>query len=100
MPSFRQLCSAALLTAACFIPCNAAAQSAGNSGSIMGTVTDPSDAVIPNATVKISNPVSGFDRSTQTDSSGKFEFTNIPFHPYHLQVQAEGFAPYAQDVEP
>ena len=75
-------------------------QSAGNSGSINGTVVDSTGAVVPNATVEIRNPVSGFDRSTTTDNSGKFEFTNIPFNPYHLTATAPGFAAYAQDVEP
>jgi hypothetical protein len=78
----------------------ALAQSAGNSGSINGTVVDPTGAVVPNATVEIRNPVSGFDRSTITDSSGRFAFTNIPFNNYHLTVTAENFAPTAQDVEP
>jgi hypothetical protein len=55
---------------------------------------------VPNARVEIRNSVSGFDRSTVTDSAGKFEFTNIPFNPYHLTVLAAGFASYAQDVEP
>ena len=76
------------------------AQSVGNSGSINGSVVDPTGAVVPNATVTIHNPVSGFDRSTVTDSSGKFNFTNIPFNPYHLTITAEGFSSYAQDVEP
>jgi Carboxypeptidase regulatory-like domain/TonB-dependent Receptor Plug Domain len=76
------------------------AQSIGNSGSINGTVLDSSGAVVPKAQVEIHNPVSGFDRSTASDSSGKFEFTNIPFNPYHLTVKAEGFASYSQDVEP
>jgi len=78
----------------------AAAQSAGNSGSINGTVADPTGAVVPNANVEIRNPVSGFDRSTVTDSLGKFQFTNIPFNPYHLTVTATGFSAYVQDVEP
>src|SRR4029077_7305856 len=76
------------------------AQSAGNSGSINGTVVDPTGAVVPNANVEIRNPVSGFDRSTTTDSLGKFQFTNIPFNPYHLSIAAPGFSGYAQDVEP
>ena len=76
------------------------AQSAGNSGSISGTVVDPTGAVVSNAKVEIRNPVSGFDRSTTADGSGKFELTNIPFNPYHLTVTAAGFASYAQDVEP
>jgi hypothetical protein len=78
----------------------ALAQSAGNSGSINGTVLDPTGAVVPNATIEIHNPVSGFDRSTITDASGKFAFTNIPFNNYHLKVTAGGFATYVQDVEP
>src|ERR1700751_4755166 len=79
---------------------HASAQSVGNSGSINGTVVDPTGAVVAKATVEIRNPVSGFDRSTTTDASGKFEFTNIPFNPYHLVVTAEGFAATVQDVEP
>ena len=64
-----------------------------------GTVTDPSGAVVPNATVTIHNPVSGLDRSTTTDPSGNFSFPNVPFNPYHLTVTAQGFSSYAQDVE-
>jgi hypothetical protein len=79
---------------------HASAQSVGNSGSINGTVVDPTGAVVAKATVEIHNPVSGFDRSTTTDASGKFAFTNIPFNPYHLVVTAESFAATVQDVEP
>ncbi len=75
-------------------------QSVGNSGSINGSVIDSTGAVVPRATVEIRNPVSGFDRSTTTDSTGKFAFTNVPFNPYHLTVTAEGFSSYVQDVEP
>lgn len=76
------------------------AQSVGNSGSVEGTVTDSSGAVIPNAKVEIRNPVSGYDRSTTTDNAGRFEFTNIPFNTYHLTIAGEGFAPFVRDVEP
>jgi hypothetical protein len=71
----------------------------GNSGSISGTVVDPTGAVVPNATVEIHNPVSHFDRSTTTDKSGNFSLPNIPFNPYHMTVTAEGFTPTAQDVD-
>jgi hypothetical protein len=67
--------------------------------SISGTVVDPSGGVVANATVEIHNPVSGYDRSTTTDASGAFSFSNVPFNPYYLSVKAEGFAPFAQDVE-
>ena len=67
---------------------SSAAQSAGNSGSINGTVQDQTGAVVTNANVEIRNPVSGFDRSTSTDSAGRFEFSNVPFNPYHLTATA------------
>ena len=70
-----------------------------NSGTISGTVVDPSAAVVANATIEIHNPVSGLDRTTTTDSSGAFNFPNVPFNPYHLSVTAAGFAPYSQDVD-
>jgi hypothetical protein len=75
------------------------AQGVGNFGSINGTVLDPTGAVVPNATVEVQNPVSGFTRSVTTDSRGRFQFTNVPFNPYHLTVTAPGFAAYVQDVE-
>jgi hypothetical protein len=49
----------------------------GNSTSITGVVLDPSGAVVPNATVIIQNPVSGFVRSTTTDGAGKFAVFNV-----------------------
>jgi hypothetical protein len=71
----------------------------GNSGSIEGTVKDPSGAAVANATVQIVNPVSGLNRTTSTGPDGSFRFINVPFNPYHLSVSTPGFAAYAQDVE-
>ncbi len=88
----------AFLCAFVFLGLLAWAQS-GNSTSISGTVTDPSGAVVNNATVNIENPVSEFVRTTTTDSAGKFTFPNVPFNPYHLTVRGHGFSPYSQDVE-
>jgi hypothetical protein len=72
---------------------------AGNSTSVIGTVTDPSGAVVPNATVEIHNPVSGFARTTTTDAAGSFAIPNVPFNPYHLQATSQGFASYSQDID-
>ncbi|HEX3102852.1 MAG TPA: TonB-dependent receptor [Terriglobales bacterium] len=74
-------------------------QSAGNSTSVGGTVLDPSGAVVPNATVEIRNPVSGFDRTTTTNDTGGFLIPNVPFNPYHLMVTGKGFSPHAQDID-
>jgi hypothetical protein len=75
------------------------AQSGGTSSGLNGTVLDPSGAVVANATVEIHNAVSGFDRTTTTDSKGNFSFPNVPFNPYHMTVTAPGFAQTALDVE-
>ena len=74
-------------------------QAQSNAGSISGTVTDPSAAVVPGATVTIENPVSGYLRTTQADSSGRYQFSNLPFNPYHLTARATGFGTVAQDVD-
>jgi len=76
----------------------ASAQS-GSSTSVTGTVLDPTGAVVAFAGVEIQNPVSRFDRTTATDSSGKFTIPNVPFNPYHLTVVGHGFAAYSQDID-
>jgi hypothetical protein len=76
-----------------------AAAQTGSSGTIEGVVKDPSDAAVVNATVQINDPVSGYLRTTNTNSEGAFRFTNVPFNPYHLSVNANGFGPFSQDVE-
>jgi hypothetical protein len=75
------------------------AQSTGNSGTISGTVADPTGAVVPGASVTIHNPVSQYERSLTTDKSGHFQFPNVPFNPYHLTVTMPGFSSTAQDVD-
>ncbi len=72
---------------------------AQNSAAVSGTVLDPTGAVVPNATVEIRNPVSGYTRTSPTDTAGSFSFANVPFNPYHLTVTAAGFTVYSQDVD-
>jgi hypothetical protein len=74
------------------------AQQSG-AGTITGTVSDQTGAVVPGATVGIRNPVSGFERTAVTNKSGTFNIPNVPLNNYHLTVSAPGFAPYAQDID-
>ncbi|WP_158945062.1 TonB-dependent receptor [Granulicella sp. S190] len=74
-------------------------QSAGNAGTLVGTVTDATGAIVPGATVSIENPVSKYSRITTTDSAGHYQFTNLPLNPYHVVVSLAGFASSTQDVE-
>ncbi|MGO8986473.1 MAG: carboxypeptidase regulatory-like domain-containing protein [Terriglobales bacterium] len=100
LTSYTNSLRAAFLVVFCFaLNICAYAQSGGSSGSINGSVLDPSGAVVANATVRIHNPVSGYDRTTTTDGKGNFSFQNVPFNPYHMTVTAAGFAESVQDVE-
>jgi hypothetical protein len=69
-----------------------------NSGAVSGTVTDPTGAVVPGATVTIQNPVSGYMQTAQTNSLGAFQFANLPFNYYHLTAVATGFGSVAEDA--
>ena len=86
------------LLALLFAALSASAQS-GNAGTVRGTVTDPTGAVIPNATVHLTNAVSGFDRTTTTDATGQFSFPMFLSIPTRIDVTAKGFAPLSQNVE-
>jgi len=100
LPYFHKPLFAAFVIISFFLMCiSARAQSAGNSTSVVGTVSDPSGAVVPNATVEIHNPVSGFQRTATTDASGRFAFPNVPFNPYHLAVTAQGFPTFSRDID-
>lgn len=70
-----------------------------SSGTITGTVTDPSGAVVVGARVEISNAITGYQRTTTTDTDGTFRFGNVPFNLYHLRVIQSGFTPIAQNAD-
>jgi hypothetical protein len=80
-------------------PAPARVQSAGNAGTISGLVTDPTGAVIANATVILANAVSGLSRTATTDNSGAYTISNIPFNTYRLTVSAKTMAPASQTVD-
>jgi len=74
------------------------AQSVGNSGTIEGSVLDPSGAAVPKVEVTLHNQATGFSQAVLTENDGSFRFTNIPPNSYHLEVHATGFAAFSQDV--
>ncbi len=87
---------------ACFVLAFVSAVSGygqSGSGTIKGTVLDPSGAAIKDATVSILNPVSGYQRSAKSDGQGAFEFTNVPTNNYHMTAAAKGFQNAEQDID-
>jgi hypothetical protein len=96
--SIRHLFSA-VFAGALLLSASAAAPAQSTGGTLSGTVTDTTGAVIPGATVQIHNPVSGYDRSTQSGAGGEYTFSNIPFNNYHATVTMNGFNTQTQDVQ-
>jgi hypothetical protein len=75
------------------------AQSLGNTGTIQGTVTDPSGAVVANAEIMVHNVVTGYTQTVTSDASGIFQLSNLPPNRYHLEVKAAGFNQFSQDID-
>ncbi len=58
---------------------------------VEGTVTDPSGAVVPGATVTIKNVATGVMGETQTSGAGSYRFASLPAATFTLTVAAQGF---------
>ncbi|MBS1791355.1 MAG: TonB-dependent receptor [Acidobacteria bacterium] len=60
-------------------------------GSVVGNVTDPQGAVLPGATVSITNTGTGLKVDTTTDDTGAFIFRNLPTGTYDMTLSLKGF---------
>src|SRR5689334_13693112 len=65
-------------------------------GSIVGTITDPTSAVVSKATITITNTSTGLSRQVSTDDAGYYSIPNLPQGNYDLSVNASGFKPLTQ----
>ncbi|MGI8962344.1 MAG: TonB-dependent receptor [Bryobacteraceae bacterium] len=62
-------------------------------GSIVGDITDPSGAAIPNATVTMTDSATGQSRDVTSDSGGRFTASDVQPGVYVLKFVAQGFRP-------
>ncbi|MGH9607648.1 MAG: carboxypeptidase regulatory-like domain-containing protein [Terracidiphilus sp.] len=85
------LCSAAFLLFAA----RGNSQIAGT-GNIQGTVSDSTGAVIPNATVTLTDQATRVKRTTTSSSAGVYLFPSVPVGTYDVSVAAPGFKTYVQ----
>jgi hypothetical protein len=72
----------------------ATAAFAGVGGSISGTVTDPSGAVVAKATVTVKNLDTGIEQTVVTDGKGFYSFTSLPVGRYDLEIASGAFQIY------
>src|SRR6202043_3982353 len=59
-------------------------------GTILGTVTDPSGAVVAGATVKVRNVATGLERTTATSADGSYAVSELPIGSYSVTVTQAG----------
>jgi hypothetical protein len=76
---------------------SALAQSA--TGQILGTVIDSTGAVIPNATVTVSNSATNVASRVKTSDAGSYLVSQLIPGPYKIKVEAPGFATSVINVE-
>jgi iron complex outermembrane recepter protein len=96
---FRRLLRFAVV---CWLACEAAlggrllAQTAADSGAgtISGTITDPSGALVAGAKIEATNDANGKKSSASSDGYGQFQIENLKGGTYTVEVEARGFQTY------
>lgn len=61
-------------------------------GGIVGSVTDPTGAVIPNASITFTNDGTGTSMQVKTNSQGGYVFSDVPLGIYTVTISAGGFS--------
>lgn len=90
----RFLTSACLFAVLTFVPAFA---QLGGTGTIQGSVTDPSGAVIPGVMVIATNVATGVKTARETSAAGVYVLGALPPGQYQVEVSATGFQPVRQE---
>ena len=85
-----------LKIATCFLLCAAAAFGQGDRGTITGTISDPTGAVVPSATIQVKNTDTGAAYNVGTTNTGNYTLANVPVGTYELTVDASGFKKFVR----
>ncbi len=83
------------LAAALALPPASSGQIAGT-GNIQGTVTDSTGAVVPKASVVLTDESTHVERRSTSDNAGFYVFPGMPISTYDISVSAPGFSTYEQ----
>ncbi|RZU42444.1 TonB-dependent receptor [Edaphobacter modestus] len=87
------LCSLAL----CFAALGRCLWAQSTTGSVVGSISDSTGSVIPNATITLTNNATGEKRTVITTDSGDYQLLSILPGRYTLTVEAQGFRRYSHD---
>lgn len=92
--NFRTLC---LILLFLMLPAAIAAQT--HRGSVRGTIFDPNQAVIPDATVTVRSVATGQVRTTTSDRSGSYAISALPAGVYQVDVDVSSFQKHSERIE-
>jgi hypothetical protein len=73
---------------------------ATNTGTVVGVVTDPNGAVIPDASISVIDTTTNSERKTTTNPTGQYVFTNVPPGTYNIVIAKVGFASTRVESQP
>jgi hypothetical protein len=94
----RTLLFCALLAIAISAPLAPQASAQVLYGSLVGNVTDPNGAVVPNAAVTVTDQATGVATTTTTDPTGVFQFIALQPGTYMVKISVSGFKTYERRV--
>ena len=95
--NFRNALFLAVVIIAQSISATSVVAQIGGGGAIQGTVTDPGGAIVPGATVAVTNVATGVETSKQTNEAGVYVITPLPPGEYKVVVSLKGFQTLIQE---
>ena len=67
-------------------------------GTLVGNVVDPTGAVVPGATVTVTQTQTALTRQAQTDSRGGYTVSTLPAGTYTVRIEAKGFKTFQRQM--
>lgn len=87
----RMAAGAVLVAVFCLLASAPASAQAFDTGTVAGTVTDPTGAVVPHVKITITNTGTGIVHTLETDANGLFVAPALPYGEYVVEAKATGF---------
>jgi len=84
------------LQATLLLVCSCVLFAQSDRGNITGTISDPADAVVPNASVVATNSETGAQFRTVSTTTGNYTISSLPSGTYDLGIEVAGFKKFTQ----
>jgi hypothetical protein len=100
-PAFARLAQLTFILALCSATLGLLAPSlwAQSAGSVVGTITDASQAAIPGTPVTLTSVSTAEHRPADTDANGNYSFTSVPPGEYRIDIEKPGFKHFTRTID-